>query len=123
MFQNQKKENEIMNGLTMTKGLDKSRGRRMALAAAVLASLILLSLTPVHAQDKAIRILYKARIDPIGLTSGQTLRLNLVSHWLHPILYARTSAKETYEGAQRSTVRSVIVVFDGQNNAIARTEV
>jgi hypothetical protein len=79
----------------------------------------------VQGPDKAIRILYKANIDPIGLAPGETLRLTVVSHWTHPVEYERTSAAGTYDNGatQKSMVRSVVVVFDSQNNPIARTEV
>lgn len=120
-----------MYGLITIKGLIKCEGHTRRLAAVAMAALIFLSLTPVQAKnsgqgyDKTIRILYKANIDPFGLAPGQTMRITSLSHWLHPVRYGGTSATESYDdgAAQKSMLKSVVVVFDSQNNPIARTEV
>jgi hypothetical protein len=77
------------------------------------AALIFLSLTSVQAQDKAIKILYQANVDPIGVAPGQMLRLTVSNPGVQ---------RDQDSAAQRSTVRSVVVVFDSQNNPIARTD-
>lgn len=122
-----------MYGLTTIRGLNKSRGHRYGLTVA-LAALIFLSLTPVQAQDKAIRILYKANVDTAAQAQPQDASANTYggstviqdgSIGLVPGQRVSISVPSFYfaaDGSVRLFKSLVLKVYDREGNAVTERE-